>query len=173
MTERRRWLSGEGWTAGDRSRRSSGQKMEVVLRVLRGEDLDTLGRELHVAAAAIARWRDQCLAGCQARLRGRETNQWALKISHRRSEMGEITLENELLRERPHLAAAAHPFAVAETEAVTATVSPSARKQYCLARVCRVLELARPTVRAHWQRALMPAPRQRSADPGRLVGMEN
>jgi hypothetical protein len=54
MTERRRRLSGEGGAAGERGRWTSRRKLEVGLRVLRGEDLDSLSRELHVTAAAIA-----------------------------------------------------------------------------------------------------------------------
>ena len=44
--------------SSDRGRWSSRRKTEVVLRVLRGEDLDTLGRECGVTAATIAAWRD-------------------------------------------------------------------------------------------------------------------
>ncbi len=165
MTERRRWLSGEGGLVGERGRWSSRRKMEVGLRVLRGEDLDSLGRELYVAAAAIAQWRDQFLAGGQAGLRRRETDERELEISRMRSKIGEITMENELLRERARRAEAAHPFAVAEAEAVAAWVSPSAGKPYGLARVCRVLELARSTVYAQRQRALMPAREARKRGP--------
>ncbi len=48
---------------GERGRWSSRRKTEVVLRVLRGEDLDALSRELGVTAGAIARWREEFLAG--------------------------------------------------------------------------------------------------------------
>ena len=165
MTERRRRLSGEGGTAGERGRWSSRRKMEVVLRVLRGEDLDSLSRELHVTAAAIAQWRDQFLAGGQAGLGRRETDERELEISRRRSKIGEITMENELLCERARRAEAAHPFAVAEADAVASVVSPSAGKPYGLASVCRVLELARSTVYAQRQRALMPAREARKRGP--------
>ncbi len=170
MTERRRRLSGEGGTAGERGRWSSRRKMEVVLRVLRGEDLDSVSRELHVTAAAISQWRDQFLAGGQAGLRRRETDERDLEISRMRSKIGEITMENELLRERARRAEAAHPFAVAEAEAVAAGVSPSAGKQYGLARVCRVLELARSTVYAQRQRALMPVREAQKRGPRTAYG---
>ncbi|MHB8333217.1 MAG: hypothetical protein ACYDEA_13660 [Candidatus Dormibacteria bacterium] len=45
MSSRRSGLGGEGGGAGDRGRWSSRRKMEVVLRILRGEDLDSLSRE--------------------------------------------------------------------------------------------------------------------------------
>ncbi|WP_156939634.1 helix-turn-helix domain-containing protein, partial [Desulfocurvus vexinensis] len=38
-------------------------KTEAVLRLLRGEDIEILSRELGVTAAALTRWRDQFLAG--------------------------------------------------------------------------------------------------------------
>ena len=41
-------------SGGERGRWSSRRKMEVVLRVLRGEDLDALSRELGVTAGTIA-----------------------------------------------------------------------------------------------------------------------
>ena len=135
-----------GGTADELGRWPSGPWMEVVLRVARAKDLGSLSRELHLTAPAIAQWRDQFLARGQAGLRRRETDEREMEISRMRGKIGEITMENELLRERARRAEAAHPFAVAEAEAVAAWVSPSAGRQYGLARVCRVLELARSTV---------------------------
>ena len=59
----------------ERGRWSSRRKMEMVLRVLRGEDLDALTREPGVTAATIAGWRDQFLASGQAGLRARPTDE--------------------------------------------------------------------------------------------------
>ena len=53
MTERG-GLSGEGRTARERGWWFPRREIEVVLRVLRGEDLDSLSRELHVTPEAIA-----------------------------------------------------------------------------------------------------------------------
>src|SRR5437867_12507480 len=50
---------------------SARRKTEVILRVLRGEPLDTLARELGVTAATLAQWREQFLGGGQAALEGR------------------------------------------------------------------------------------------------------
>ena len=111
MSNRRSGLGGEGGGAGDRGRWSSRRKMEVVLRILRGEDLDSLSRELRVTAAALAQWRDQFLASGQAGLRSRETDERDLAISRMKTKIGEITMENELLRERARRAEANSPFA--------------------------------------------------------------
>ena len=52
----------------DRGRWSSRRKMEVVLRLLRGEDMDAVSRELRVTAARLAQWRDEFLSGGQGAL---------------------------------------------------------------------------------------------------------
>src|SRR5918912_313887 len=59
----------------ERGRWSSRRKTEVVMRVLRGENLDALSRELGVTAATIAGWRDQFLASGQAGLRSRPADE--------------------------------------------------------------------------------------------------
>jgi transposase len=46
-----------------RPRWSAGKKMEVVLRLLRGEPLEVLSRELGVEAHRLAAWRDDFLEG--------------------------------------------------------------------------------------------------------------
>ena len=46
-------MADERGSGGERGRWSSRRKMEVVLRVLRGEDLDALSRELGVTAGTI------------------------------------------------------------------------------------------------------------------------
>ena len=55
-------MADERGSGGERGRWSSRRKMEVVLRALRGEDLDALSRELGVTAGAIAQWREHFLA---------------------------------------------------------------------------------------------------------------
>jgi transposase-like protein len=81
-----------------------------VLRVLRGEDLDALSRELGVTAATIAGWRDQFLAGGQAAVRSRPSDERDEEIARLRAKVGEITMANELLLERARRAEANHPF---------------------------------------------------------------
>ena len=94
----------------ERGRWSSRRKTEVVLRVLRGENLDALSRELGVTAATIAGWRDQFLASGQAGLRSRPADERDEAIARLRAKVGEITMANELLVERARTAEAAHPF---------------------------------------------------------------
>ena len=86
----------------ERGRWSSRRKTEIVLRIFRGEALDTLSRELGVTAATLAQWRDQFLTGGQAAVRSRPTDA--------RDEDLELTMANERLRERAQRAEAGHPF---------------------------------------------------------------
>ena len=53
-------MSEERAPSGDRGRWSSRRKMEVVLRALRGEDLDALSRELRVTAGFPRPTRGRC-----------------------------------------------------------------------------------------------------------------
>ncbi len=97
--------------APERGRWSSRRKTEVVLRLLRGEALDALSRELGVTAATLAHWRDQFLAAGQAGVRSRATDARDEDVARLRAKIGELTMENELLRERAERAEAGHPFA--------------------------------------------------------------
>ena len=97
--------------AAERGRWSSRRKREVVLRILRGEVLDALSRELGVTAATLAQWRDQFLAGGQAAVRTRPTDARDEDLARLRAKIGELTMANELLRERAERAEAGHPFA--------------------------------------------------------------
>jgi transposase-like protein len=53
-----------------RPRWSAGKKMEAVLRLLRGESLEALFRELQVEAHRLAAWRDDFLEGGKEGLKG-------------------------------------------------------------------------------------------------------
>jgi hypothetical protein len=46
---------------GSKPRWSAGRKMDVVLRLLRGEKLEEVSRELGVEAHRLAAWRDEFL----------------------------------------------------------------------------------------------------------------
>src|SRR5215211_1175159 len=83
-----------------RPRWSAGKKMEAVLRLLRGEPLETLSRELGVEAHRLAAWRDDFLEGGKEALKGqrpdRSGDDRALRQAERK--VGQLTMENEILR---------------------------------------------------------------------------
>ena len=86
--------------AGDRGRFSARRKTDAVLRLLRGEDLDLLSRELGVTAATLSGWRDDFLASGQAALKSRPADDRDDEIARLRSKVGELTMDNELLLQR-------------------------------------------------------------------------
>jgi hypothetical protein len=93
--------------SGDRGRFSARRKTEAVLRLLRGEDLELLSRELGVTAATLSAWRDGFLAAGQAALKSRPTDERDDEIARLRAKVGELTMDNELLLQRCR---ADHPF---------------------------------------------------------------
>jgi hypothetical protein len=86
--------------SGERGRFSSQRKTAAVLRLLRGEDLELVSRELGVTAATLAGWRDDFLAGGQAALKSRPTDERDDEIARLRAKVGELTMDNELLLRR-------------------------------------------------------------------------
>lgn len=79
---------------------SAQQKTEVVLRLLRGEDMDLLSRELRVTAARLAAWRDAFLAGGQEAMKKSSRDARDQEIVRLREKLGESTMDTELLREK-------------------------------------------------------------------------
>jgi len=86
--------------AAARPRRwSARRKQEAVLRLLRGEDLESLSRELGVPASRLASWRDTFLAGGLASLKSRGRAEEA-RIARLERKLGETLMELELVREK-------------------------------------------------------------------------
>lgn len=96
---------------GGRGRFSSRRKAEAVLRLLRGDELDTLSRELGVTAATLAQWRERFLAAGEASLKSRPTDDRDDEIRRLQAKVGAITMDNELLLERARTAEAGLPLA--------------------------------------------------------------
>ena len=104
--------------AAERDRRgrfSARRKRATVLRLLRGEDLESVSRELGITAALVdwaSQWRDQFLAAGQAGLKSRAPD--ARDEAHQRlhAKVGELLMENELLYVKvDHLEAGGGPLA--------------------------------------------------------------
>jgi transposase-like protein len=86
---------GGGWRG--RSRMSAKRKQGAVLRLLRGEDLELVSRELGVTAAELTAWRDAFLAVGEASLKTRPADGRDLEIGRLKAKVGELTMANELL----------------------------------------------------------------------------
>ena len=82
---------------GTGGRFSVQRKQEAVIRLLRGEDLDTLSRELGVTAGTLSQWREHFLAAGQAALHSRQRDARDDEIGRLKVKMGDLTMDNELL----------------------------------------------------------------------------
>jgi len=83
----------------ERGRFSSRKKMEVVLRVLRGDDLDVVSREAGITAATVSEWRDQFVASGQAGLKSRAAEGRDDELVRLKALVGDLTMRLELSRE--------------------------------------------------------------------------
>ena len=90
-----------GATAPGRGGRMSRQrKRDAVLRLLRGEDLDTVSRALGVTAATLSGWRDAFLDGGEANLVSKPTDGEERESDRLKARLGEMLLERELLEQK-------------------------------------------------------------------------
>ena len=111
MTGSAEGTNGRSEPRGERGRFSSRRKTEAVLRLLHGEELDALSRELGVTAATLAQWRERFLAAGQASLKSRPADDRDEGIRRLQAKVGAITMDNELLLERARTAEAGLPLA--------------------------------------------------------------
>ena len=84
--------SGQRWTVS--------RKREVVLRVFRGESLDSLSREFGVEIYRLEEWRDRALSGMETGLKSRRGDPVQAELDTAMKRIGELAMENELLYER-------------------------------------------------------------------------
>lgn len=80
------------------SRWSARKKADAVVRLLRGESLDELSRELRVEAHRLQAWRDEFLAGGIEGLKARPLQPEDRKLKEAERKVGELTLELEVWR---------------------------------------------------------------------------
>jgi Transposase len=90
--------SQNGWQQPQRF--SARQKTEVVLRLLRGEPLDLLSRELGIPAARLTTWREAFLDAGQAALKKQPLDSRGRELARLRQKLGEATMDMELLHEK-------------------------------------------------------------------------
>lgn len=79
---------------------SVGRKRAVVLRLLRGESVELVSRELGVESYRLEAWRDKALSGIDAALKERGGDPVKAELDQAMKRIGELTMENELLRTR-------------------------------------------------------------------------
>ena len=90
--------STNGWKKPERF--SARQKTEIVLRLLRGEALDLLSRELGISASRLTTWREAFLNAGQEALKKQPLDSRDHEIDRLHAKLGEATMAMELLREK-------------------------------------------------------------------------
>jgi transposase-like protein len=96
---------------GRGGRMSRQRKLAAVLRLLRGEDLETVSRALGVTAATLSGWRDAFLAAGETTLATRPGTGEELAAERLKAKLGDALIERDLLREKIALLEAGRPLA--------------------------------------------------------------
>ena len=89
---------GEPGAAAEIRRWSAGRKKEVVLRLLRGESVDAISRDVSVPIFKLEQWRDRALAGIDAGLKERENDPVERQLDEAKRRIGELVMEVEILQ---------------------------------------------------------------------------
>ena len=79
---------------------SAARKREVVLRLVRGESAELLSRELGLPVFKLEQWRQKAEAALEGALKEREADPADGQLAAAMRRIGELSMENELLRAR-------------------------------------------------------------------------
>jgi hypothetical protein len=131
---------------GGGGRMSRQRKTAAVVRLLRGEDLETVSRSLGLTAATLNNWRDAFLAAGFDDAAGERRGDGRARPAAR---------EDRHLGGRP-------PFGPPETDAMSRVISPVTVRPYGITAVCRAWRMPRATV----YRRRAPAPQVTRLRPG-------
>ena len=93
-----------GWTTlgplAPGQRWSAARRREVVLRLMRGESAELLSRELGLPLFRLEQWRQRAEAALEGALKEREADPAEGQLAAAMQRIGELSMENELLRAR-------------------------------------------------------------------------
>ena len=142
---------------GRGGRFSAGRKREVVMRLLRGEDLESVSRAVGITAARASHWRAQFLAAGQARPKEPRTGCSGRRPSSAAGQDRRAADGDRVTVREGGPAGGRRPFGPAEVDAMSGAQSISTRRAYGVQRVCRVWHRARSSVYARRQATRSPA----------------
>jgi len=83
-----------------RKRWTAGRKKEAVLRLLQGEPIDGVSRELGVSIGELEKWKEIVLTRMELVLKDRSSEPLHAELEAAKKQIGELCMENELLREK-------------------------------------------------------------------------
>jgi hypothetical protein len=86
--------------AGPERRFSARRQLAAVSRLLRGEPLESVARELNVTVARLTEWRNRALVAAEAAMKERERDNRDEELLRLKAKLGEITMANELLEQK-------------------------------------------------------------------------
>ena len=86
--------------AGSERRFSARRKLAAITRLLRGEPLETLARELNVTVARLSKWRDRALVAAETAMKERERDSRDEELLRLKVKPCEFTMANELLEQK-------------------------------------------------------------------------
>jgi transposase len=96
---------------GRGGRMSRQRKAATVLRLLRGEDLETVSRGLGVTAATLSEWRDAFLTAGEAALTTKAGSGEELESDRLKARLGQALIERDLLVEKIAVLEGGRPLA--------------------------------------------------------------
>src|SRR3954454_6259955 len=97
--------------AGPEPRSRPHPSLPAVPRLLRGEPLETVARELNVTVARLSEWRDRALVAVEAAMKQRERDGHEEEWLRLKAKLGEVTMANELSEQKIAALAGARPLA--------------------------------------------------------------
>ena len=91
---------GAGAAEGPPKRCSSRRKADVVRRLIAGETLEALSREMNVPVHKLAQWRDQADQALESAFSLRDTDPRDTQIRRLMSKIGQMTMDAKLSEEK-------------------------------------------------------------------------
>ena len=143
-----------------RRRITAKMKQEIVLRMLRGEALDILSRELDIPAEKLTRWRETFIQSGIEGLKTKPNSPEAAENRMLKQIIGEKSVEIELLYQKVHkLEAGLYPVGTSVGRSQSRNGRRSSQydfdlnwKKYGVQKVCQVWEFSRSTFYAQKHR---------------------
>lgn len=90
----------ENFTEQPVKRWSAKRKAEVVLRVFQGESIDDVSRDVGTPIHVINEWREEALINLEEGFKKRVNDPKDAQLSRAKEQIGELSMENELLRRK-------------------------------------------------------------------------
>lgn len=95
--------------AKKKSRKSAGLTEQAVLRLLKGEDMELVSRQMGFALHELAQWREKFILGGRENLKSHPKDPLNAELEQRDKLILKLALENEILKKARAIAASRKP----------------------------------------------------------------